>query len=199
MSNGHTKIFLTGNKDVDRIVLEKSSDTDILQFCKTNKHSHEIICNENFFHKLILDRYPETIKYKDYIKIRDWKNHYLTVVHYIGKLNEDYKIEYKGEGSPEIEYLARFLTKSKFYSYNPALTFASAKGELAIVKYLIDHGAGINSYKTIAIKNAVINNHLAVVKYLTEHGAIVTNNLIELAENNGHYEIANYLRSVIRN
>ncbi len=63
--------FLTGNKDVDREILQKLSDRDIINSCQSNTYAREKVCDETFFRNLVFDRYPETIKYKDYIKVRN--------------------------------------------------------------------------------------------------------------------------------
>ncbi len=80
-----SNIFLTGNKDVDREILSKLSDRELLIACQSNKYAQENVCDEIFFRNLVYNRYSETIKYKDYVKVRDWKNFYLSIIYYVDK------------------------------------------------------------------------------------------------------------------
>lgn len=88
---------------------------------------------------------------------------------------------------------------------NP-LRLASMFGNLEVVHWLLDHGAAINLIwqgKTTcpALKGAARNGHFDIVKLLVERGANIhaswhgINALMD-AEENGHKEIADYLRSL---
>ncbi len=208
--------FLTGNKDVDRLILFNLSDKNILIACKTNKYAKERVCDETFFRNLVFERYPETIKYKDYVKVRDWKNFYLSIIYYIDKLRADYKFNYTKkknkykEINPELEYLAR--KKNKYKDINPeleylarknvtniqyndsdGLTYAATRGHLPIVKYLTERGADINYLDDFALMQASANGDLQLVKYLVEHGANNKSQALIEASYRGHFPVVKYL------
>ncbi len=191
---------LTGNKDVDRLIISFLPDKDVLKVCQTNKYNYKI-CDTNFFHNLVMNRYQNTIKYKDSVKPRNWKNHFLTVVYYIGKLETEYNFDLRDfantDISPELEYLSReILDKSKKYSKNHALRSASKNGHLQIVKYLGEQGADLYSKDDYALRWASINGHFPVVKFLVEHGANIDSRngeALRFASREGYLEIVKYL------
>ena len=167
--------FLTGTKDVDRLILNYLSDTDFLQMCNLNKAYSERVCNDSYFRLRTEKRFPETIKYKDYInkndeikRVRTWKNHYLNLVKYIDLLQTDYEYIYTAEDkSPELLYLARQSIPKHFtYTKDKAVRWASARGHLPVVKYLVEHGANIHVRNDFALRLAIKNGHNDVVEYL---------------------------------
>ncbi len=204
MSNmsSDSNVFLTGNKDVDRKILSELSDRELLIACNTNKYAQEKVCDETFFRNLVYNRYPETIKYKDYVKVRDWKNFYLSIIYYIDKLGNldfNYTEEVKKEKniSPELEYLSRKLVPEYYqYSKNRGLLYASREGYLPVVKYLTEHGADIHAENEYALYIASRNGHLAVVKYLVEHETDIHSNndqALRSASATGKLPVVKYL------
>lgn len=82
--------------------------------------------------------------------------------------------------------------------YNYILEFATAFGNLEIVKKLIESGANINYRKSIAFKIACLKGHLDVVKYFLELNKLDKNNLSNVLVDtldNDHIEIVLYLLS----
>ena len=194
--------MLTGIRDVDREIVNKLDDTDLLNMCLVNRTYSERVCDESYFRLRTENGFSETIKYKDYTqitnKIRTWKNHYLSIVKYIDLLQTDFKYEYKSQDkSPELLYLARQLVAEDLsYNKNRALRTASERGHLSVVKYLVEHGADITAQDNEAVILASVYGHLSVVKYLVEHGADITarnNEALRWASRNGHLEIVKYL------
>ena len=137
--------YIIGVKDLEYLLLNKLSHQDLLTMYSINK-SYNNLCNDNYFHYRLLNLYPETIHYKDYVsneinenetnenqiketnkRTRSWKNHYLNIVKYIDLLQRNYRYIYRAEDkSPELLYLVRQIVPS-FYSYNKnrALRWAS--------------------------------------------------------------------------
>ncbi len=207
MNNSNS--FLTGNKDVDRTILQKLSDRELLIACQSNTYAQENVCDETFFRNLVFDRYPETIKYKDYVKTRDWKNFYLSIVYYVDKLNIDYELNYFQERnelknkdlSPELEYLSRKIYNSPYkkIQIENRLIWASEIGNLPVVKYLTERGANIHDLDDYALRQASINGHLPVVKYLVEHNANINakvntmDDALTRAIRYGHLPVVEYL------
>ncbi len=193
--------FPTGNKDVDRTILEKLSDRDILIACQTNYYTQKKICDETFFRNLVYSRYTGTIKYKDYVKIRNWKNFYLSVIYYMDKLYKEYNFVYSEENikekdiSPELEYLSRKIS-DPFFSLESRLIAASKNGHLPVVKYLVEKGVSVNIEDDLALAYASRNGHLETVKYLVKHGANIhadNERALIFTIDVGHFEIIKYL------
>ncbi len=190
-------MVLTGNLDVDRLILNKLSNTDILNICKLNKYVYYKVCNETFFRNLVYTRYETLIKYKDYVKTRTWKSFYFSVLFYIDKLRNKYNYEYNDKNrSPELEYLIRKLVPS-YISYTTnyiyyAFKCSSRVGHFHIIKYLIEQEVISEKSRIEALKTAVIYGHLTIVKYLVEAG-VDKSDTLELASEYGHLEIIKYL------
>ena len=122
--------MLTGIRDLDREIVNKLSDKELLNICVLNKTYAERVCDDSYFRLRTEKRFPETVPYKDYVnpqRTRTWKNHYLNIVKYIDLLQRNYRYIYRAEDkSPELLYLVRQIVPS-FYSYNKnrALRWAS--------------------------------------------------------------------------
>ncbi len=202
-------MVLTGIKDVDRLIISFLPDKDILTVCQTNKYIYNI-CNENFFRNLVYNRYQNTIKYKDYVKTRTWRQHFISIVYYIDKLEEEFNYkDVKKDTSPELEYFSRelfrdFKENNGLYRYmeydeNKALTWASYRGSLPVVKYLVEKGADIHFINDYALRYASLNGHLPVVKYLVENKAdihVYDNQPLRWAKEGRHAEVVGYLESL---
>ena len=195
--------MLTGIRDVDREIVNKLSDTDLLNMCLVNRTYWKRVCNDSYFRLRTENGFPETVPYKDYvnenkIRTRSWKNHYLNIVKYIDLLQRNYRYIYRAEDkSPELLYLARKLVPTySLYTKNRALIYASRNGYLPVVKYLTEHGADITALLNEALRWASLNGHLEIVKYLVEHGADITarsNQAVRWASENGHLSVMKYL------
>ena len=69
---------LSGIKDVDRLILEKLDDRDLLSACSASEYCNNIT-DEGFFHRRSLKNFPqESVTKPDYIK---WKPYYITLVY----------------------------------------------------------------------------------------------------------------------
>src|SRR5579883_2014432 len=122
-------------KDVKRLIANFLSDIDILNYCIVNSSD---VCNEQFFHNVLLQRYPDTLKYRN-TSFRKW---YLSVINYVDLLNREYGFDYRkyGEGNPKDQYeIFKELKDEK--DLNKILIVATQKGELALVKFALDNGA----------------------------------------------------------
>ncbi len=68
----------TNVKDLDREILLKMSDREILKTCSLNKYFSKKVCDDDFFHRLFQVRYSYLVKKKPYY--RKWKQHYLKTI-----------------------------------------------------------------------------------------------------------------------
>ena len=76
------------------------------------------------------------------------------------------------------------------------LIWASDKGYLGLVKYLVGQGADVGAHDNDAFRTASMNGHLEVVKYLVEHGADVhtyNDQALRYASMNGYLKVVKYL------
>ncbi len=178
--------MLTGNRDIDRYILTYLDHNNILKCCSINKYFYTKVCDDIFFCNLVSEKYPETIKYKDYVKSRNWKKHYLKTIKYIKLLKNYYYCDYKQtDSSPELLYILKCKYSDEDYNENEEddedisnekgsmLVKACEVGDLSIVKYLIDQGTNINFGEGEPLINSCSNNHLKIVKYLIDKNAQV--------------------------
>ena len=92
--------------------------------------------------------------------------------------------------------LLQYLIENNFISKDDALIYASSKGHLEVVKYLVDHGANVNAQDDYALRSAARNGHLDVIKYLVGHGANVNaqdDGALIWASLKGYTDIVNFL------
>jgi ankyrin repeat protein len=85
------------------------------------------------------------------------------------------------------------------YKNDLALREAALKGNLNMVKSLIEEGADIHAGNDRALKWAAMAGHLDVVKLLVEEGANIhaeSNAALRWAENKGHLDVVEYLKSL---
>lgn len=128
--------FLTGNPNLDLVILDKLDDRDLLNACQTNKKA-QVICNdEEFWHRRYVRVYGE--EYSFYKQIdRSWKNYYLLTLHYDEK-----------------------------YFPDRALIKVAKKGYIDLVKLFLSKGASGNETWTIALAGAAEHNHTDVIDFL---------------------------------
>lgn len=81
---------VTGNKDVDTIVLKRLNDESLFSLLQVNKEYDSL--PDIFFRERLEERYPFLVRYKP--SEMSWKQYYLKNVHYIGKLKEEYDLDY---------------------------------------------------------------------------------------------------------
>ena len=185
----------SGIKDVDREILLAMSDEDLLKTCSLNKYLFNVVCDDNFFHKRLLVKYPDTLKYYNSKYYKNYKAYYLKVVYYISKLKENYHYSYI-LGNPKIQYEIFKFAKDNSIRL---LFESSRRGELNLVKEAIKRGANIHAANESALRWASRKGHLEIVKYLVENGANVHTNDDEAliwANMHGHYEVVKYLKSL---
>ena len=94
----------TNIKDLDREILLKMSDRDILKTCSLNKYFSKKVCDDDFFHRLFQVRYPYLVKEK--ASYRNWKQHYLKTIYAIDKL-KDLGVSYTEKARFDPEYYLR--------------------------------------------------------------------------------------------
>src|SRR5581483_7258204 len=99
----------TGNLDVDRQILMRLDDRDMLSACSVNKYYNKKVCSEAFFQDRLQFFYPNLFALAKISKEEtlnfSWKKFYLKKAYYFGKLEEEYGFNYRLDViSPEMEY-----------------------------------------------------------------------------------------------
>lgn len=98
----------TKHRDADReILLRIQSDEELLNICKMENKYIKSLCNEDFFRRRLLNKFPETIKDKS-VNV-SWRKYYLSMVYYVGKLQEEFSFDFR-IGNPE-KYYKIFLDR----------------------------------------------------------------------------------------
>ncbi len=177
--------MLTGNKDVDRKILNNLEDKDLVNVCQTNKKAQSL-CNDQVF----------------------WMNRVFQRFGYVGG---DILRKYKGSGTWSKYYIndLRKINPSNAQKY---LLDGAEKGRLDHVMIALRNGAEVNKkyglikmrYHSEMVKSrlgnslneASENGHLDVVKYLISIGAKITKGALRLASRFGHLDVVKYLVSI---
>src|SRR5579883_1020098 len=82
-------------RDIHQHISGFLNDRDIINYCEVNN------CNDDFYFHVLLQRYPETLKFKDTsnyrvtLKPKTYKQYYLEIVRAVAILEETYGINYK--------------------------------------------------------------------------------------------------------
>jgi hypothetical protein len=103
--------FPTGAKDVDREILNKLPDEDVIKSCSLNSYLREKVCDEGFFKRRLDQNYPELEfiideKYNNSTGriYPTYKQAYLETIYYISKMKEiGYKYVRNGN-TPKLQY-----------------------------------------------------------------------------------------------
>lgn len=182
------------NKDIDREILLKLSDLDLIKMCNLNRYFRNTLCDDNFFHKRLQQKYPDTLRNNSkYILPSNYKFWYLKVIRCIVILKEKYNYIYT-EGNPIVQ-LEIFHTGHFKNEINDMFIESADSGEIVLVKYFFISGMD-RHIKNRALLKAVTNGYIEVVKYLVEVGAdihIENNLVLHLAIRNNYLELVKYL------
>ncbi len=194
--------MLTGNKDVDRKILNILDDKDLVNVCKTNKKAN-IICNDQvFWMNRVFGRFGyvggDTLR--KYKKDRTWSEYYIKDLRNIGISN-----------TPTPTFWKFFGYKTKNPSVNEYLISGAKDGRLDHVIISLKNGADIHIGNNYALIAASSNGYLEMVKYLVSQGAdihrkgnlinegddihINDDSAIVIANYNGHVNVVKYLMS----
>ncbi len=194
--------MLTGNKDVDRKILNNLEDKDLVNLCQTNKKANSLCNDQVFWMNRVFQKFGyvggEILRQNK--KDRTWSEYYIQDLR---KINKDNGQEYLNSGSRNgrLDLVIIALKNGTDIHRNSewVLRLASEYGHLKIVKYLVSQGADIHANDDYALIPASRNGQLEIVKYLVSQGAdIHVNNdeALRSASRNGHIEVVKYLESL---
>lgn len=96
----------TGNKDVDRILIENIDDRELFELMNTNSYINSLP-NDSFWRNRFQSRYPAVVQYIN--RRYNLKENYLRTVFFINRLRELYNFNYfKGDPAFIYENLKKY-------------------------------------------------------------------------------------------
>ena len=173
---------VTGNKDVDSIVLKKLDDKSLLSLLQVNKEYEAL--PDTFFEQRLQQKFPFLVRYKP--SDISWKQYYLKNVHYIGKLKEEYDLDYVSfpgtSSKPEKIYkkLSQSICLQKLY-------VKDSRKMKEIAREIID-----NARMTFYIYEKRRNDILKILKERDDDST--THNIAEEVLNSGDLEFYEQLK-----
>ncbi len=194
---------LTGNKDVDRKILNELDDKDLVKFCVVDKQANTLCNDQVFWMNRVFDRfgYVGGDVLRKYKADRTWSEYYINDLRKIKKENlynlYDYRLDHimiavnKGANIHKLDVWGSDIGYL-------ILINSIRSDKLDIVKYLIDkylidkYSLNNNEILMIASKNGSLN----VVKYILEKGADIhadSDEALRLASSNANIETVKYL------
>ena len=195
--------MLTGNKDVDRKILNELEDEDLVNVCQTNKKAQSLCNDQVFWMNRVFLRFGHVggdVLRANKGTDRTWSEYYIKDLRKINPTNATYKLIVGSEKGRFDQVIISLNLGANIHGKNDkALIRASENGHLGIVKYLVGHGANIHGNNDAALRYSSYNGHIEVVKYLVElkpDGAnIHVNNdaALRWASLRGHLDVVKYL------
>lgn len=202
------KKFPTGMKDVDREILSKLPDEDVIKSYSLNKYLREKVCDERFFERRMKQNYPE-LKYVN----KTYKQEYLEAIYYISKMKEiGYDYAPTGE-IPKHQYIGvKFVykkvlnfrnSKTGEWAYRQLLTSVINNKDLNLIKYVLELHDFSDLELKISLINATIHNvpgNLYIIKYFSDRGIIeptVIDAALATARKSGNVEMIKYFENIL--
>jgi hypothetical protein len=216
-------MLFSGNKEVDRLILNQLDDYDMLKACNTNSYARKTVCDETFFLNRILERFPLSKQYKP--SNYSWKKYYLEIIQLKEKmlkqfnfnftdgnatlywilLNDEKDIEYVLEKAAEngLQDLVVYfidLTPEHWenYNWNYALHSALFSKNENLIKYFLEKGEKSLDYpidNNLGLRVASITNNRKYVDYFLNLGADIKEGIFGAAEANNE-NLLNYLFTI---
>jgi hypothetical protein len=83
--------MLSGIRDIDREIIGKLDDRELLKVCSIDKYTWNTVCDDDFLKRRLLSKYPIIDSNKG---TESWKQFFLKAIYYIDKLKEEFNYEY---------------------------------------------------------------------------------------------------------
>ncbi len=195
--------MLTGNKDVDRKILNKLKDEDLVNVCQVNQKAQSLCNDQVFWMNRVFLRFGYVggdVLRANKGTDRTWSEYYIKDLRKINSTNAN-KYLITGSRDGKLDHVIISLKEGAIiYAANDyALRWASENGHLDIVKYLINAGANIHVGSDYALIHSSQNGHIEVVKYLISAGANIhaqDDAALRLASIYGHLDVIKYLENL---
>ncbi len=188
--------MLTGNKDVDRKILNKLEDNDLVKVCQVNKQANTLCNDQVFWMNRVFNRfgYVGGDVLRSNKKNRSWSDYYINDLR---KIIKNTALDYltKGSDNERLDHVIIALKNGAYIHYMSdwALRNASDNGDIEMVKYLLSRGANIHANGDQSVTLASKNGDLEMVKYLVSNGGNLNSNALQQASQYGHLDVVKYL------
>ena len=206
---------LTGSKDTDREVVQYVDDSDLFGIWSINKWFYDKVCDDNFLKRRLIE-YPdieksmqgETIKrffrsfvcYKSKMKNRfdfsytagNFREQYCLLENRMKDKNKIRDKNYLFEVTNHPSLVKHFIEKL-YLNMDDALEYASARGNIEIVKWLICKGADIQEKRRSCLYIAGLNEQIDMMNYLMDKETNFPTDLIRCAATYDNLKTAKYL------
>ncbi len=194
--------MLTGNKDVDRKILNNLEDKDLVNLCQTNKKANSLCNDQVFWMNRVFQKFGyvggEILRQNK--KDRTWSEYYIKDLRKINSTNAQEYLHVGSLNGRLDKVIIALKNDADIHAVSDwALRLASEKGHLEVVKYLVSQGADIHALYDWALRLASEKGQLEVVKYLVSQGAYIhvgDDYALRLASRYGNLEVVKYLVSV---
>lgn len=149
------------NKDILGLIWKRAhNEADIIALCDSNPENYKKLCRPEKLREFLEDKYPGISKYKP--KDKSWRDFFLILAYYKGKLFEEFGYTYKG-GDFETQY-SIFKNSTNWYG---RLIKAIDHNEYDVAKFIIDKDRSIIT--TTLIDAAIENQNFPIFKLLIDN------------------------------
>lgn len=177
---------------------------DLLNFCTSSSKINNSICNNQVFWMKKLNKdfgiYKKLSIPKKYKleKGLDYKSYYKYITNRLNDFKDNFDnllIDSSKKGDLNIVKIVLNKGANINAKDNQALIWASYNGQTEIVKYLVESGANIHAQEDYALELASHTGRIKTVKYLVEAGANIYKRFLKDASENGYLEILEFLKN----
>ena len=130
-----SNIALSGNKDVDLLILDKLDDKSLINFCFVNQNANHLCQIDSFWRNRLIKKYgQESLEYKS----GTWKQFYLSILKY---WNDDMDTAMRNAARGGHQELVDFFISKGANDWNYGMYGAAQGGHKDLVIFFISKGA----------------------------------------------------------
>lgn len=180
----------TGVFNTDMLILLQLDNTSLCKVCQTNKYIHKICQDERFWQAKVRTEYGDEIIMHKPVEIT-YHEQYVdlkTINLRPSSHNEIISIVKNKRYDIILANLNYFTTKDPI----TILTYTAESGNLDLLKFL--YSLNINKFKGLGsfLDNAAAGGNIEMVKFLMEMGNKTTQNTVDRAIYNKHFELVKW-------
>jgi hypothetical protein len=129
-------LSFTGAKDTDREILLNLDNRKLILTCNLNTYFRDQVCDENFYERVLKQRYHALWQIPRRPYDKTWKKYFLEIVYAIARMEEEHKYIYVS-GNPMVQL--KILEKAE--NLDELMSLGVREGEINIVKLAVEKGA----------------------------------------------------------
>lgn len=182
---------LSGIRDIDREILSKLDDRELLKVCSIDKNTWGDVCDDDFLKRRLLSKYPNIDSNKTE---ESWKQFFLKAIYYIDKLKEEFNYEYTyGDFVKQYNILKKIYEKEIDINgtMKNLLVQSALQNEMALFEFCLKYKKYYNYDLLMQTLFASVKaNNYEIFAYLLKK--------IKLNKNVGLQRYENLLRQVLK-